>query len=141
MITNLTKKVPIAHKPVYPSNFVSRGRGMIFNNFTDFDAMVFNNCRSIHTMLMQINIDVLFVDIENKVCDLRRELVPWKPFVRSKKAVAVIELPAGTITRTKTELGDFLDLNAELSAEGEKQRNKMIVSPEAVIPMEPDINR
>lgn len=114
---------------------------MIFKNFTDFDAMVFNNCSSIHTMLMQIKIDVLFVDIENKVCDFRKELVPWKPIVRSRNAVAVIELPAGTIARTNTETGDCLDLNAELTAESEEERKEMIASPEAVMPMEPDINR
>lgn len=141
MLINLTKKVPLARKPVFPTNLFSRGRGMIFNKFDDFDAMVFNNCNSIHTMLMQMNIDVLFVDIENKVCDFRKELVPWKPIVRSKKAVAVIELPAGIIEKTNTELGDYLDLNAELSAEGEEKRKEILPSPEAVIPMEPDINR
>ena len=90
---------------------------------------------------MQIKIDVLFIDIENKVCDFRKELVPWKPIVRSKNAVAVIELPAGVIEKTHTDVGDFLDLNAELSTEDEENIKEILPSPEAVIPMEPDINR
>ena len=141
MITNLTKKVHIAKKPIYPSNLFSRGRGMIFRNFNDFDAMVFNHCNSIHTMLMQIKIDVLFVDIENRVCDFRKELVPWKPFVRSAPAVAVIELPCGKIEQTKTEIGDILDLNAELSTKEQEKRKQLIPSPEAVVPMKPETNR
>ena len=136
MIRNLTKKVPIARKPVYPSNFFSRGRGMIFNSFSDFDAMVFNHCNSIHTMLMQINIDVLFIDIENSVCDFRKQLIPWKPLVRSARAVAVIELPAGAIDKTKTEIGDILDLNAELTVEEKEKQKELLPSPEAVISME-----
>lgn len=140
MIINLNKKVPIAFRPVFPANVFTRGRGMIFNSFKDFDAMVFYNCASIHTMLMQINIDVLFIDIENRICDLRKELVPWKLLVRSKKAVTVIELPAGTITRTNTEKGDYLDLNAESAAE-EEESKEMIVTPEIVMPMKADIER
>lgn len=142
MITNLTKKIPIARNPVYPSNFFSRGRGMIFRNFNDFDAMVFNNCNSITTLLMQIKIDVLFVDFENRVCDFRKELLPWRLVVRSGQANAVIELPCGKIDATNTEIGDILDLNAELSSEEKnRQREKLIPSPEAVVPMKTETNR
>ena len=138
MIINLTKKVPIARRPIYPSNFFSRSRGMIFNDFTDFDAMVFNHCNSIHTMLMQINIDVLFVNIENSICDLRKQLAPWRLLVRFHHAVAVIELPAGMIDKTNTEIGDVLDLNAELTTEEKEKQEKLLPSPEAVITMEPN---
>ena len=141
MITNLTKRVPVAKKPVYPVNLFSRGRGMIFRNFDDFDGMVFNNCNSIHTMLMQIKIDVLFIDIENRVCDFRKKLVPWKLLVRSAQAVAVVELPSGTIEETNTEIGDILDLNAELSSEEDKNMETLLPTPEAVVPMKPETNR
>ena len=141
MITNLTKKIHIARKPVYPSDFISRSRGMIFRDFTDFDAMVFNNCSGIHTMLMQIKIDVLFIDIENRVCDFRKKLVPWKPMVRSAQAVAVIELPSGTIEETNTEIGDIIDLNAELSSEQKEQKEQLLPTPEVAVPMKPETNR
>ena len=88
-----------------------------------------------------MKIDVLFVDIENRVCDFRKELVPWKLIVRSAPAVAVIELPCGTIDYTNTEIGDILDLNAELSSEGVEKREKLIPSPEAVVSMKAKTNR
>ncbi len=115
MIHNITKKTIIAKKPVVAVSIYERGRGMIGRNFDGFDAMVFNNCSCIHTMFMRISIDVLFVDKTNKICELRRGLRPWNPFARGPSAISVIELPAGTIDRSRTEKGDVVDLNAELT--------------------------
>ena len=87
---------------------------MIGRDFTDFDAMIFNRCNSIHTMFMKIALDVLFIDRNNAVCGMRRGLQPWHPLVRVGGAWAVIELPSGAIDQSGTELGDLVDLNAEL---------------------------
>jgi uncharacterized membrane protein (UPF0127 family) len=135
MICNLTKKKAISHHTFYALSFWQRGRGMIGRNFDNFDAMVFNQCNSIHTMFMSQKIDVLFVDIENKVCALRKSLLPWRPFIRYPKAVTVIELPEGNIERTGTELGDVLDLNAELSDNQTKIEEKLLHSVETVVPL------
>ena len=115
MIHNLTKKTVIARKSFVAMTFHDRARGLIARDFQDFDAMVFNNCSSIHTMFMSMNIDVLFVDRNNKICGLRRNLNPWVPLVRAPGAVSVIELPVGTIERSNTEKDDVIDLNAELT--------------------------
>ena len=104
---------------------------MIGRDFSEFDAMVFNRCNSIHTMLMSIKIDVIFIDKENSICDIRKELGPWRPFIRCGKAVAVIELPEGTIEDTGTEIGDMLDLNAELTEEKSKKlKEQLLPTPE-----------
>ena len=120
MICNLSKRHVLARRPVAALGFLLRARGMIGRDFRDFDAMVFHRCGAIHTLGMRMPIDVLFVDPENRICALRRELVPWVPFVRASRAVAVIELPVGTIARTNTETGDILDLNAELTEAARK---------------------
>jgi len=134
MIRNLTKKTIIAKKPIIAVKFFQRGFGMIGKKFADFDAMVFHNCASIHTMFMTMKIDVIFVDRENKVCEIRKELDPWKPFVSSRDAVTVIELPSGTIENSFTEKGDFIDLNAELNEEEERKLTKAVVPfPDTVI--------
>jgi len=121
MIINLTKKTVVAKVPVSAATFADRGRGMICRDFNGFDAMVFNHCNCIHTMLMRINLDVIFVDSGNRVCDLREKLLPWKPLVRCGTASAVIELPEGAIRGSHTDVGDLLDLNAELTNETEKK--------------------
>jgi uncharacterized membrane protein (UPF0127 family) len=141
MIINLTKNKIIARKPLPAVTFAARGRGMIGRTFSDFDAMVFNKCNCIHTMLMSMDIDVLFVDKDNRVCEVRRKLKPWNPLVRCAQASAVIELPAGAIDKTNTELGDILDLNAELSQETRKTTEEQLLpAPDAVIPMNKQVD-
>jgi uncharacterized membrane protein (UPF0127 family) len=137
MIFNISKKKCISKNPYYARNFFIRGRGMIGRDFSNFDAMVFERCNSIHTLFMGISIDVLFVDRENNVCEVRRELSPWRPFIRCGAAYSVIELPVGAIENTGTEKGDFLDLNADL-CESEKNKiveNDLLQSAETVIPL------
>ncbi|HRR29534.1 MAG TPA: DUF192 domain-containing protein, partial [Victivallales bacterium] len=127
MIRNLTKKTIIAKKPIIATKFFQRGLGMIGKKFADFDAMIFYNCASIHTMFMTMKIDVIFVDRENRVCEIRKELDPWRPFVSSREAVTVIELPSRAIENSFTEKGDFIDLNAELKEEKEEKEEKAII--------------
>lgn len=135
MIHNLTKRCVISRIPISARTFLERGRGMIGRRFSGFDAMIFNNCNSIHTMFMSISIDVIFVDCENRICDFRKSLPPWKPFIKFRKAMTVIELPEGVIERTGTEVGDIIDLHAELT-EAEKKKlfaEGLISSPKTAI--------
>ena len=133
MIHNLTKKTVIARKSFVAMTFPDRARGLIARDFQNFDAMVFNNCSAIHTMFMTMNIDVLFVDKDNKICGLRKNLGPWIPFVKAPGAVSVIELPVGTIERSNTERGDAIDLNAELTEKAlQVLLGKEIAAPQTV---------
>ena len=141
MIHNLTKNNVIAHKAVIAEGFATRGIGMIGKNFDGFDAMVFNRCNSIHTMFMSIKIDVLFIDSENSICEIRERLLPWKPLVRCSNATTVIELPAGTVGKKGAEVGDSIDLNAELTKETEKKiRASIIPAPEVAIPLKQQVD-
>lgn len=121
MIHNVSKKKVIAYNPVYAVSFVSRGRGMIGRKFSGFDAMIFQRCNSIHTLFMSITIDLVFVDRDNCVCAVYPSLTPWKPLVRCGKANTVIELPDGTIGKADIQVGDFIDLNAEVTDDEKKK--------------------
>lgn len=111
---------------------LARARGMIGRDFTDFDAMIFEDCNSIHTMFMSINLDVLFIDSENRICALRKAMTPWRFCARCASARTIIELPEGTIEKTGTDAGDFIDLKSELSDE----RGKSVLSKELIEPAE-----
>ncbi|NOY74871.1 MAG: hypothetical protein GXP32_03660 [Kiritimatiellaeota bacterium] len=141
MILNLTKNNVIAKKTVVAEKFAARAFGMIGRRFDDFDAMVFNRCNSIHTMFMSIKIDVLFVDSENRICETRERLLPWKPLVRCSEATIVIELPEGRLEQVGAELGDTIDLNAELTLETElKLHSAIIQAPETAIPLKQQVD-
>jgi len=70
------------------------------------DGLVLMACRSIHTWWMRFAIDAVFVDRAWAVVAMWNTLPPWRmtPFVRGTQAV--IELPAGTVGRTRLAIGD-----------------------------------
>ncbi|MFA6658974.1 MAG: DUF192 domain-containing protein [Victivallaceae bacterium] len=118
MIINLSKMCFLSRNPYYAIQWSDRMRGMIGRNFTDsLDAMVFSRCNMIHMMFMSIPLDVVFVNNENIICALYTEVSPWTPWLYCKKAIATIELQAGTLKKTGTELGDKIDLNSELTSD------------------------
>jgi hypothetical protein len=57
---------------------------------------------------MSIPIDVVYVDREDRVVALDREMRPWAVGRMYRGVRYVIELPAGTIDRTRTQIGDQL---------------------------------
>lgn len=76
----------------------------------DDEAMLFEQCVSIHTFFMRMPIDVLFLDAERTVIRTVSNAMPWRPFIACKSAHAVLELAAGSIERRGIRLGDVLDL-------------------------------
>jgi hypothetical protein len=64
-------------------------------------------CEAVHSFWMKFSIDVLYLDRSKKVRKIRHRMKPWKMSF-CLPAHSVLELPAGTAARTKTEPGDQL---------------------------------
>jgi uncharacterized membrane protein (UPF0127 family) len=88
-------------------------------------------------MFMTMKIDVIFLDKNNVVCEIRKNLDVWKPFVSCPLAETVIELPCNAISASLTDTGDILDLNAELSEQKKSLQNtaEILRAPEAALPL------
>jgi len=56
-------------------------------------GLLIPGCRSVHTFGMRFRLDLLFLDEEGRVIELRRAVPPGR-FVRCPGAVAVLELPS-----------------------------------------------
>ena len=72
------------------------------------EGLVITQCRSIHMFFMRFAIDVVFVDKNNAVIGLVKNI---KPFMMSPyffRSSYVIELPPGTIDASQTRLGDIV---------------------------------
>lgn len=67
-------------------------------------------CRGVHTRGMAFPIDVLFLDQALKVVDKQEEMSPGRFGAIRWKARTVLELPAGTLTESGTEIGDRIEL-------------------------------
>ena len=64
-------------------------------------------CESIHTFGMKFPIDVLYLDRKRRVRKLLKTMKPWG-LSMCLLADSVLELPAGTIEQTGTQMGDQL---------------------------------
>ena len=66
-------------------------------------------CEAIHCFFMHFPIDVVFLDRELRVVQVRRSVRPWRIAV-CLKAYSAMEFPAGVIDATTTAPGDKLVL-------------------------------
>ena len=56
-------------------------------------GLVIPRCRSVHTFGMRFHLDVLFLDGEQRVIEIHRDLAPRR-IVRSADAATVLEVPS-----------------------------------------------
>lgn len=110
-IQNLTKGTIVANDARRADGFFARGRGlMLAPPLSEGGGLVIEPCNSIHMFFMCYPLDVIFVDREGRVLFLYEGIKPWRVGRLVKGARMTIELPAGTISRTHTEIGDKLSL-------------------------------
>lgn len=57
------------------------------------EGLLIPNCRSVHTFGMRFDLDLIFLDAEDRVIELCRS-VPPNRFIRRRRASAVLELPS-----------------------------------------------
>jgi uncharacterized membrane protein (UPF0127 family) len=108
-IINATQGVVLAQKAAMADTMFSRMRGLLNRaSLHPEEALLITHCRSIHMFFMRFSIDAVFVDREHRVVGLVKRIRPFclSPYFR--KAFSVVELPEGTIEKTKTGMGDQL---------------------------------
>ncbi len=64
-------------------------------------------CESVHTFFMKFPIDLVYLDKALKVKKVRSAVPAWR-MSACLTAHSILELPAGTIERTQTAVGDTL---------------------------------
>jgi uncharacterized protein len=110
-IFNKTRDRLLADQGELARSFWARGRGLMGRAaLPQGFALVIYPGSSIHTFFMRLPIDVLFVDREHRVVGLREAMPPGRPAagVAPWRGRYVIEMPAGVIAATGTQLGDQL---------------------------------
>ena len=96
------------------SGFVSRLRGLhALPPLGPSDALLLVPCRAVHTWGMDRAIDVLFLDRDRMILEVRT-LAPGRS-ARRRGARAVLETAAGTAARLGLRPGDRLEARAEAS--------------------------
>ena len=111
MITNTTKNTEIAKDFKKCKNILSKAFGlMLKNNITPL-VFVFKKEKSIpiHTLLVKKPIDLIYLDRTMKVVDLKESLRPYRFYTPKARAMYLLELPAGFIKQSQTNIGDLVN--------------------------------
>ncbi|HMO57501.1 MAG TPA: DUF192 domain-containing protein [Roseiflexaceae bacterium] len=116
-IINQTRGSTLAQAAEVARSFAARGRGLMGRPaLADGYALIIYPEFSIHTFFMKIPIDVLFVDRRDCVVGLVEAMPPNRPYagVAPWRGRYVIELPAGVIRTSATQIGDQLNIRPPL---------------------------
>lgn len=110
-VRNATRDTLLADASDRASNPFSRGKGLIGRKtLLRGEGLIIQPCNSIVMFFMRFPLDVVFVDADGNVCHLLREIKPWRASSIVRQSKFVVELPAGTIKSTSTELGDKIEI-------------------------------
>jgi uncharacterized membrane protein (UPF0127 family) len=78
-------------------SFWDRTMGLMFKkDLTGMDGLLLNPCNSIHTSFMRFSLDAIFLDKENKIVKIIRDMKPWRMTRMYFRANKVLEMKAGT---------------------------------------------
>lgn len=110
--TNLTRNIVLAEEVKLANNFFTRLRGLLFtDSLANGHGLLIKPCNSIHAIGMTYAIDALFLDKENTVVGILPDFQPWKVSAIFFRAHSCLELPANTINKSGTTLGDRLEFS------------------------------
>jgi uncharacterized protein len=120
LVLNCTRQTLVASQLKVASDVWSRIKGLIGMSGADFKpgmGLWISPSEGVHTIGMSFPIDVAYLDEKKRVIHVCHKLPPMRIAALKLKAHSVIELPAGTLANSGTEVGDLLQiLHAEKKA-------------------------
>lgn len=108
-IINSSKQSVLAQNGLLADSFLSRMKGLLGRKVLLSDeGLIITRCQSIHMVFMKFPIDAIFVNKDRVVVGLVRNIQPFQFSRMFWNASSVIELPVGSIDRSRTELRDLI---------------------------------
>jgi len=107
-VKNVTRNTLIAARSKLADSILGRAVGLMFSKPTQaaiilkFDS---DTAISLHTFFVFYPIDIILVDSRLKVVETAT-MQPFTTFSARNKAKYVVEVPSGTIRKSRTKLGD-----------------------------------
>ena len=80
-------------KIVKADTFFLRFAGFMFKKKADC-ALLFENCRSVHTFFMRFDLDIIFLDKNGQIVETKKNVKPWRIVLPVKNAVSILEIPS-----------------------------------------------
>ncbi|MBI4020826.1 MAG: DUF192 domain-containing protein [Candidatus Aenigmarchaeota archaeon] len=118
MIRNRTRGTTLCTAVEVASSPFQRALGLMFRSSLE-GGMLFSFGRGapagMWTAGMRIPIDILWLDHDRRIIRIKERALPWR-FMGGCTAWYVLELPAGTVQKTRTRVGDLLSFAGEAAA-------------------------
>ena len=105
MIENTTKKTIVSQK-FSKKKGLGKLRGLIGNKPSQ--TLIFKTRFGIHTFFLSSPIDLIVIDKNKKVVFIKKKVKPNRLVFWNIKYDTVIEMPSGTLEKSKTRKGDIL---------------------------------
>ena len=111
-VINSTRKTWLATKVRKADNFLTRLVGLLKRtNLGPEEALWLMPSKGIHTIGMKFPIDVVFLNRRNAVVGLVQGMAPCRLSSVHFTSYSVLELPTGTIKKSRTEIGDQFEIS------------------------------
>ena len=109
-LRNITKSIDLVYNIKFCKNTLAKSIGLMFSKTLDDTALIFvfknEEIVPLHMFFVFYPIDVLFLNADKEIVEIKESLKPFSLLTPRKKAKYVIELPSELIRKTKTEVGD-----------------------------------
>jgi uncharacterized membrane protein (UPF0127 family) len=106
VIKNINKKTILVSKYKVGQNFLDKTFGLLISS--NPRSMLFKTRFGIHTFFMKESIDLIVLDKKNRVVGFKINVRPNRIFLWNPQFDTILELPSGTVKKSKTEIGDTL---------------------------------
>jgi uncharacterized membrane protein (UPF0127 family) len=114
--TNATRGVALTECARVADNAWSRVVGLLRDaQLAQGDGLWIVPCNSIHSFAMRFVFDAIFLDRALKVVHLKVGMKPWRISTIVFGAHSVLEVPAGTVDRSATQVGDQFEMSRKNS--------------------------
>ena len=97
---------------IFFRTFFQKANGLMFSKkISDAYIFVFKKKRrmDMHMVFVFFPIDVIFLDEEKNIIELKKKFLPFTFYYSKKEASYVIEMPSGSIERFRLMVGDKLE--------------------------------
>jgi uncharacterized protein len=109
-IRNLTKGTELADRADIADTSAARQKGLLkHTGLAEGEGLWIVPCEGVHSFFMKFAIDVVFINKKRVVTKVRSNMVKSR-LALSLSAHSTIELPVGMIEKSRTQVGDQLDL-------------------------------
>ncbi|GHT33676.1 hypothetical protein AGMMS49592_2710 [Endomicrobiia bacterium] len=87
------ESVKLKIKVIRAETFWERFSGFMFKK-SSLHAILFCKCNSVHTFFMRFNLDIVYLDKENKIVKIIKSLKPFRIALPVYNAVSILEIPS-----------------------------------------------